>query len=206
MVYLRIVAATISELLDRVTNDRDPVLDFPCSATSENYVHAVSSEHCSKSAKVTSVSLLSTFHYRLSIQLLCSMNTVTSPSLGSNAPYIYKILPCGGSLVSISSDNSLRLADSHTLQYTHTINSIHDGVSCLATSGHCVLTAGRDGVKCTDLRKRSLSWTTETKVPVLSLAAQGNLVAVGTEMTNSQASIIIWFHFQNSTSLFGSFD
>lgn len=161
------------------------------------------------SAKATpvSVSVLSIcLRYRLSIQLPQRMNFVTSPSLGPNNPYIYRIVPYGDSLLSISSDNSLRLTDPHTLQYIHTVDNIHDSVSCLATSGHCVLTAGRDGMKCTDLRKRALSWTRETKVPVLSLAHQGNLAAVGTELTNCQASIILWFCISMTTSLFGSLD
>ena len=71
-----------------------------------------------------------------------------------NDTYIYKILPIGVGLVSISSDDSLRVIDFKTLRQLDGYHSLHDGITALVALGHQgVLTAGRDGVvKTTDLR------------------------------------------------------
>jgi WD40 repeat protein len=97
----------------------------------------------------------------------------TSPSIKPDT-YIYKILPVAANtaLAAISSDDSLLLFDSATLQplasATQLQGKIHEGVTCLRPfgvgaaadddggpdkDGHCVLTAGMDGtVRGWDLR------------------------------------------------------
>lgn len=80
-------------------------------------------------------------------------SVAVSPPLGLDT-YVYEVIPFGDRLVSISSDDSLRLVEPQTLQYIPDCTSVHDGVTCLkAIQGRGVLTAGRNGVvKCTDLR------------------------------------------------------
>lgn len=88
-------------------------------------------------------------------------SVITSPSFSPDT-YVYRIIPFGDRLASISSDDSLRLIDSQTLQLVpeYIINHVHDGVTSLEAAGdRGILTAGRDGVvRCTDLRtkKRTL--------------------------------------------------
>lgn len=131
--------------------------------------------------------------------------------------YIYKILPISTELVSISSDDSLRVLDPPTLEVYGSVHGVHDGVTCLSGfRDRLFLTAGRDGlVKCMDLRTRStafelsegrwitqLAWgmsepltkqrVTEKKATILSTACQEHLVATGTELKDSQATITVW--------------
>ncbi|KAL8682967.1 MAG: hypothetical protein Q9186_001046 [Xanthomendoza sp. 1 TL-2023] len=82
-------------------------------------------------------------------------SVATSASLRPDT-YIYHILPVNTKLVSISSDDSLRVIDPHTLNLNESIHGIHDGLSCLGSyRDQDVLTAGRDGlVKCIDLRSQ----------------------------------------------------
>ncbi|KAL8896535.1 MAG: hypothetical protein Q9192_003036 [Flavoplaca navasiana] len=65
--------------------------------------------------------------------------------------YIYKILPISTDLVSISSDDSLRVLDPPTLEVYGSVHGIHDGVTCLSGfRDRLGLTAGRDGLVNTD--------------------------------------------------------
>ncbi|KAL8673059.1 MAG: hypothetical protein Q9168_002521 [Polycauliona sp. 1 TL-2023] len=134
----------------------------------------------------------------------------TARSVATSAPlnpdtYVYKILPFNENLVSIASDDALRLIDPHTLELCGTVDGIHDGVTCLARfRDRLGLTAGRDGlVKAVDLRTKTatLELFGEKKHPILSTACQENLVATGTELTNSQATITVWDSRNPKTSL-----
>ncbi|KAI4095143.1 MAG: hypothetical protein LQ344_001794 [Seirophora lacunosa] len=82
-------------------------------------------------------------------------SVAASPPLEPDT-YIYEVIPFGDRLVSISSDDSLRLIEPQTLQHLPGCTSVHDGVTCLKPiQDRGVLTAGRNGVvKCTDLRTR----------------------------------------------------
>lgn len=65
--------------------------------------------------------------------------------------YIYKIAYVNGVLAAISSDDSLRLIDIHTLREIAggVLKNVHVGVTCLQPSDHdpsSLLTAGRDAV------------------------------------------------------------
>jgi WD40 repeat protein len=77
---------------------------------------------------------------------------------GDPAPYVYSILPVYEAVAAISSDDSLRLFDPHTLEASpkNDFKNIHDGVTGLqkfAENGDTVVTCGRDGlVKCWDHR------------------------------------------------------
>ncbi|KAL8805172.1 MAG: hypothetical protein Q9200_005538 [Gallowayella weberi] len=68
--------------------------------------------------------------------------------------YIYHILPINTQLVSVSSDDALRVIDPQTLNLNQSSPGIHDGITCLGSlRDRDVLTAGRDGlVKWIDLR------------------------------------------------------
>ncbi|KAL8658567.1 MAG: hypothetical protein Q9226_000901 [Calogaya cf. arnoldii] len=76
-------------------------------------------------------------------------SVATSASLNPDT-YIYKILPINTELVSISSDDALRVIDPPTLKVCGTIGGVHDGVTCLSGLDRLALTAGRDGL-VTDL-------------------------------------------------------
>ncbi|KAL8926928.1 MAG: hypothetical protein Q9172_001589 [Xanthocarpia lactea] len=119
----------------------------------------------------------------------------TSASLNPDT-YIYKILPINTDLVSISSDDFLRVIHPATLELCHTVHPTHDGVTCLSGfRDRHVLTAGRDGlVRCIDLRTKNatLELLEERKPPILSLACQENLIATGAELTDAQATITVW--------------
>ncbi|KAL8729014.1 MAG: hypothetical protein Q9166_005015 [cf. Caloplaca sp. 2 TL-2023] len=85
----------------------------------------------------------------------------TAQIIATSAPlhpdtYIYKILPINEKVVSISSDDNLRVIDPTALGLNGTTQNIHDGVTCLeGFQDRGVLTAGRDGlVKCSDLRTK----------------------------------------------------
>ena len=65
--------------------------------------------------------------------------------------YICKIAHVNDILAAISSDDSLRLIDIHTLREIAggVLNKVHDGVTCLQVPDHdpnSLLTAGRDAV------------------------------------------------------------
>ena len=83
----------------------------------------------------------------------------TSASLNPDT-YIYKILPINTDLVSISSDDFLRVIHPATLELCHTFHPTHDGVTCLSGfRDRHVLTAGRDGlVRCIDLRTKNATF------------------------------------------------
>ncbi|KAL9614200.1 MAG: hypothetical protein Q9167_001288 [Letrouitia subvulpina] len=93
--------------------------------------------------------------------------------------FVYTILPIQGSLASISSDNTLRILDQTSLQLVSSSFS-HEpqgGVTCLTRhEDRRLLTAGRDA----------------NKHPILSLAAHDTKVAAGTELTASEAAVVLW--------------
>lgn len=101
----------------------------------------------------------------------------TSPPLAPDT-YIYRIISGYERLLSISSDDSLRLIDRHTLQHAppYTFSQIHHGITCLgALEDRGILTAGRDGVvKCTDPRtsKSALDISKGTSFLSRSMEAQ----------------------------------
>ena len=79
-----------------------------------------------------------------------SLTTCSDLSLPVDS-YIYKIAHVNGILAAISSDDSLRLIDIHTLRELAggVLNNVHDGVTCLQVPDHdpsSLLTAGRDAV------------------------------------------------------------
>ena len=79
-----------------------------------------------------------------------SLTTYSDLSLPADS-YIYKIAHVNGILAAISSDDSLRLTDIHTLREIAggVLNNVHDGVTCLQVVDHdpsSLLTAGRDAV------------------------------------------------------------
>ena len=85
-----------------------------------------------------------------SIMRLASITTTSTLSLPTDS-YIYAIEQVNNQLAAISSDNSLRLLDLHTLRETPGGNlpNVHDGVTSLETvdgDPNGLLTAGRDAV------------------------------------------------------------
>ena len=74
--------------------------------------------------------------------------------------YIYQLIPIheSSSLAAISSDDSLRLFDTASLQLKTDglLDTVHDGITCLKAfdaDRSCLLTAGKDAtVRCWDLR------------------------------------------------------
>ncbi|KAL8960663.1 MAG: hypothetical protein Q9193_002675 [Seirophora villosa] len=123
-------------------------------------------------------------------------SVAASPPLKPDT-YIYEVIPFGDRLVSISSDDSLRLIEPQTLQHLPGCTSVHDGVTCLKPiQDRGVLTAGRDGVvKCTDLR---------TKKTVQEISKGTSLIrtdwrchrkfiglAARTELTSAQATVTL---------------
>ena len=132
--------------------------------------------------------------------------------------YIYKILQVNSNLAAISSDDSLRIIDSTSLKEIAggVLKNVHAGVTCLEApenDKNVFLTAGRDAVvRSWDLRSgRStleLSDGKETKdsskfahlqmvkdsnTTYLSLRNDDHFVVVGTELSHSQASVILWY-------------
>lgn len=75
--------------------------------------------------------------------------------------YIYDIIEVADGIVSISSEDSLRLIDPRSLssEPLYTIPKLHNEITCLKaldTANSIVCTTGRDGkVRITDLRQRS---------------------------------------------------
>lgn len=86
----------------------------------------------------------------------------SSLSLPPNS-YIYDIVAVGEQLGAISSDDSLRIFDSQTLQTTSdgVRYNVHEGVTCLERyrgDNSTVLTAGRDGkIRCWDIRAAEMT-------------------------------------------------
>lgn len=73
--------------------------------------------------------------------------------------YIYDIIEVADGIVSISSDDSLRLANPRSLsEQLHTLPKVHTEVTCLKAldaDNSIVCTAGRDGkARITDLRQK----------------------------------------------------
>lgn len=140
------------------------------------------------------------------------------------ASYIYSVVPVKGnaSIATIASDDSLRIFDPQTLQVISgsEFDKVQDGVTCLKNlDGHAgtLTTAGRDAtVRCFDPRTgtRTLELShgvqvafVEVKVianersgpnaSYLALACKDGKVAVGSELTHSQATIALWYASRN---------
>ncbi|PWY80497.1 WD40 repeat-like protein [Aspergillus heteromorphus CBS 117.55] len=134
-----------------------------------------------------------------------TLSPTASSSLSlARGHYIYSITPSSPALfAAISSDDSLRVFDSNTLNHASVAaTNIHEGVTLLKTydAGQQLLsTAGRDGkVKLWDLRggKSSavLELETSQQAPVLSIACcpETNSIVAGTELTSYQATVAFW--------------
>ncbi|KAG6991278.1 hypothetical protein G7Y79_00054g089070 [Physcia stellaris] len=115
--------------------------------------------------------------------------------------YIYHVIRITGSnlFASISSNDALRVIDeSLQLLPSSAFDRVHDGVTCLENfeaSAGCLVTAGRDAVvKAWDPRTgaQSLQLPNRTNAPYLALASVENKLAVGSELSNSKASIALW--------------
>ncbi|KUL90218.1 hypothetical protein ZTR_02118 [Talaromyces verruculosus] len=106
----------------------------------------------------------------------------------------------------ISSDDSLRLFDGHSLQPTAVVTAkSHDGgVTALkeytgnGAGGFLLATAGRDGaVRLWDARssqRASVEMRVEKNIPILSLTCDpmSHTVVAGTELDAYQASVALW--------------
>ncbi|KAI9817117.1 MAG: hypothetical protein M1827_001229 [Pycnora praestabilis] len=125
----------------------------------------------------------------------------TSLSLPAES-YIYSLLPASRNIALISSDDSLHVLDQESLEALPGCNflNVHNGVTCLKVcddGGNVLVTAGRDGlVTYWDLRagKRVSEYHTEKKEPILALDCNytKNAVIAGTELTQSQAAVVLW--------------
>lgn len=123
----------------------------------------------------------------------------------SKDTYVYDIVPLAAGLAAISSDDSLRLLDPLTLSGApiNSIRRVNTEVTCLKAINNTtergallVCTAGRDGRVCLLDPRTAVKIgevRTEQNAPVLSLAfSHPYALAAGTELTNHQASILIW--------------
>ncbi|KAL3423512.1 WD repeat-containing protein [Phlyctema vagabunda] len=131
------------------------------------------------------------------------LNNTTTHHIASPAgTYVYDIVPVlGDALVSISSDDQLRVLDPARLDRppVRVVQKVHEEVTCLkaltAEQG-VVVTAGRDGVvRIMDVREGKEVGRAESdqKAPILSLACLPPYgVAAGTELTNHEATVSIW--------------
>lgn len=115
--------------------------------------------------------------------------------------YIYDIIPIADGLATISSDDCLRLLNPLALngQPINSVRRVNTDVTCLKAldrSGAVIVTAGRDGRIClVDMRTaaRVGEVSSDQNAPVLSLACSApNALAAGTELTNHQASVLLW--------------
>ncbi|EPE30819.1 WD40 repeat-like protein [Glarea lozoyensis ATCC 20868] len=115
--------------------------------------------------------------------------------------YIYDIIPTEKGIVTISSDNSLRLLDPLALNTPlNTIKNVNAEITCATVirgdgeSSSLVGTAGRDGkLTLIDFRCQKIGEiSTQGNAAILALASFGNAIAAGTELTNHQASVIMW--------------
>ncbi|KAK0117921.1 hypothetical protein ONS95_012235 [Cadophora gregata] len=135
-----------------------------------------------------------------------NLNTSSSFHINSAAgTYVYDIVPVAAGLAAISSDDCLRLLDPLAL-HAGAVNEIKDvnaDVTCLkaVTVGEegdalIVCTSGRDGrVALWDLRSGAKigEVRSEGNAPILSLACSSPYgLAAGTELTNHQASVVVW--------------
>ncbi|KAL2039336.1 hypothetical protein N7G274_008004 [Stereocaulon virgatum] len=128
--------------------------------------------------------------------------TLTDTSSLSLPPdsYIYKILQVDSKIAAISSDNSLRVIDSTSLKEIRDgiIDNVHAGVTCLEALRNdrsVFWTAGRDAVvRSWDLRlgKSTLDLSDDSNAPYLSLCVDDHCIVVGTELSHTQATVILW--------------
>ncbi|KAG9242603.1 hypothetical protein BJ878DRAFT_464063 [Calycina marina] len=120
-----------------------------------------------------------------------------------NSAYVYEILPTSAGVATISSDDSLRLLDPTRLEDAprYLVKGVNRDVTSLRVLSDVgiVATGGRDGrVVVTDLRSGAkagevVSEKTGTPAPILSLACSSPYgLAAGTELTNHQASVLLW--------------
>ncbi|CZT12523.1 related to WD40 repeat protein [Rhynchosporium agropyri] len=133
--------------------------------------------------------------YNLNIQ---SQFHISSPA----GTYVYDIIPVAAGLASISSDDTLRLLDPLALDSgpVKEIKKANKDVTCLKAVGEgdsvVVCTAGRDGrVVMWDPRTVGMvgECRSEGDAPILSLATTSSYgLAAGTELTNHQASVLVW--------------
>ena len=92
-----------------------------------------------------------------------SLTSASGLSLPADS-YIYRFAPVDAALAAISSDNSLRVFDAETLELVSggIFDNVHDGVTCLKTTGSepkMLFTAGRDGfIRCWDMRTGKKAW------------------------------------------------
>ena len=134
--------------------------------------------------------------------------------------YIYSVIPVSGSdtFAAISSDDSLRIFDPTNLNLISSITpgKVHESVTCLENldaNASTLVTAGRDAaLRMWDLRKTGFPsidfahgkpyrcmreiidrYPAGPDAPYLALASKGHKVAVGTELTQSQATIAVWY-------------
>ncbi|KAI4166066.1 MAG: hypothetical protein LQ342_000497 [Letrouitia transgressa] len=123
---------------------------------------------------------------------------LTQSSPLSPDTFVYTILSIQGSLAFISSDDTLRILDQTSLQLISSSCSQEPqaGVTCLTRHGdRRLLTAGRDGlVRCWDQPSlhNILELHEPNKHPILSLAAHDTKVAAGTELSASEAAVVLW--------------
>lgn len=135
-----------------------------------------------------------------------NLNTTSSFRVASPAEtYVYDVVPVAAGLAAISSDDSLRLLDPLALNAgpVNEIKNVHVNVTCLKVlcvggegDAPIVCTAGRDGrVALWDPRigAKVEEVMSEGNAPILSLACSSPYCfAAGTELTDHQASVLIW--------------
>ncbi|KAL2059996.1 hypothetical protein VTL71DRAFT_9818 [Oculimacula yallundae] len=135
-----------------------------------------------------------------------NLNTTSSFHVAKPAgTYVYDVVPVAAGLAAISSDDSLRLLDPLALNAgpVNEIKNVNKDVTCLkavsvGSEGDAVVvcTAGRDGrVVLWDPRSGSKAGEvrSEGNAPILSLACSSPYgLAAGTELTNHQASVLVW--------------
>ncbi|KAL8744969.1 MAG: hypothetical protein Q9190_002857 [Brigantiaea leucoxantha] len=109
--------------------------------------------------------------------------------------FIYKILSITDSLISISSDDALRIVDQKTLQFASgaCLNRTHPRVTCLESCGDDgLLTAGRDGlVRC---------WDQRSPQPSAELHDDGLVNIYDTSLADEDDALIHVFNHGSSVS------
>ncbi|KAL0259078.1 hypothetical protein SLS55_006583 [Diplodia seriata] len=106
--------------------------------------------------------------------------------------YIYSLRPTATALAALSSDDSLRIFDTKTLQLLPggVISRVHESVTCLepySDEGNVLATAGRDGlVKCWDRRTRKAVMDFRVPKPqglsALEVSSAHHAIIAGTEL------------------------
>ncbi|KAL1644382.1 hypothetical protein SLS58_004296 [Diplodia intermedia] len=106
--------------------------------------------------------------------------------------YIYSLRPTATALAALSSDDSLRIFDTKTLQLLPggVISRVHESVTCLepySEEGNVLATAGRDGlVKCWDRRTRKAVMDFRVPKPqglsALEVSSAHHAIIAGTEL------------------------